>query len=109
MTWTVSLSGTKAATVGTEATLTTDTTNATYYFEVDCGAMVSGDIVELRIYLTTLSAGTSRVAWLNTIGPSPPICPISVSPCQASNISIAVSLKQTAGTARSYPWKLLRI
>jgi hypothetical protein len=109
MTWALAFSGTQAATVGTEITLATDTTNATYYFEVDGSALAAADIIELRIYVTTLSGGTSRVAWVNTFGPSPPICPILVSPSQPSNISLKVTLKQVAGTARSFPWKLLRI
>lgn len=108
MTWTVSASGTQAATVGTETTLATDATNGTYYFEVDASALAPGDMLELRIYTTTLAAGTSRVVWLSTFGPGPPSCPILASPCQPSSVSLSVSLKQTAGTGRSFPWKLLR-
>jgi hypothetical protein len=109
MTWSVSGSGTQAATIGTESTLATDATNGTYYFEVDASAMAPGDIIELRIYVKTLSGGTSRVAWVNTFGPSPPICPILPSPCQPSDQGISVSLKQLTGTGRSFPWKLLRM
>lgn len=109
MAWTVSSSGTQAATVGTEITLFTDTTNATYYFEVDASNMAIGDVVELRIYTMTLTGGTLRQAWVNTFGPSPPICPIIVSPSQPSNNSLQVTLKQISGAARSFPWKLLRI
>lgn len=109
MTWTVSASGTQSATVGTETTLTTDTSNATYYFEVDANALALGDVLELRIYVMTLSGGTLRQAWVTTIGPAPPICPIIVSPPQPSNQSLSVTLKQVAGTAKSFPWKLLKV
>ncbi len=109
MTWSVSASGTQTSTVGTEIALTTDTTNATFYFEVDCTVMVAGDIVELRVYTMTLGGGTLHQAWKDTIGPNLPVCPIRPSPPQPSDQSLKVSLKQTAGTARSFPWKLIRI
>ena len=106
--WTTSGSGTQTAVIGTEQTLATDTTNATYYFEVDVSALQLGDALELRIYVMTLGGGTLRVAWLSTFGPCQPVCPIAVSPPQPSNQEIQVTLRQTAGTARAFPWKLLR-
>lgn len=109
MTWNLSASGTQTSSIGAEQTLATDTTNATYYYEVDLNAMAAGDIVELRIYVKTLSSGTAHVAWKSTYGPVPPALPIAASPSQPSDQSISVSLKQTAGSPRSFPWKLLRI
>lgn len=109
MTWAVSSSGTQTAVISTEHTLTTDTTNATYYFEVDINNLANGDILELRIYTITLNGGTLRVAWKSTYGPIPPIQDIAPSPPQPSDQSCRVTLKQTAGTGRAFPWKLLRI
>jgi hypothetical protein len=109
MAWALSSSGTQAATVGTEHTLATDTTVATFYYEVDLTNMALGDIVELRIYTMTLAAGTLHVAWKSTYGPSPPVAAIAPSPSQPSDQSIRATLKQTAGTSRNFPWKLLRI
>jgi hypothetical protein len=109
MTWVLSASGTQSATIGTEFTLATDTTNASYYFEADITTLLNGDIIEFRIYTMTLSGGTLHLAWLSTFGPAPPIQDICPSPPQPSDQSIRVSMKQTAGTARSVPWKLLRI
>lgn len=109
MTWSLSSSGTQTASIGTEHTLTTDTTNGTYYYEVDIGNLANGDILELRVYTMTLSGGTLRVAWKSTFGPLPPVQDICPSPPQPSDQSIKVTLKQTAGTGRSFPWKLLRI
>jgi hypothetical protein len=109
MTWAVSASGTQTSVVGTEQTLTTDTTNATYYFEVDITNLAIGDILELRIYTITLSGGTLHLAWKTSIGPVPPANDISPSPPQPSDQSIRVTLKQVSGTARTWPWKLLRI
>jgi hypothetical protein len=109
MAWTVSASGSQTSTVGAEVTLTTDTNNGTFYFEADFTPMVAGDIVELRVYVMTLNGGTLHVAWKDTIGPILPVCPIRPSPPQPSDQSIRVTLRQTAGTARVFPWKLLRI
>lgn len=109
MTWTLSASGTQTATIGTETTLTTDTTNATYYFEVDMTNLVLGDILELRIYTATLSGGTLRLAWSSSYGPAPPIVDIAAAMPQPADQSCRVTLKQTAGVGRAFPWKLLRI
>lgn len=108
MTWSLSASGTQSATIGTEFSLATDTTNATYYFECDISALALGDVLELRVYTATLSGGTMRVAWKSTFGPVPPIQDITPSPPQPSDQSLKVTMKQVAGTARSVPWKLLR-
>lgn len=109
MTWTVSASGSNTLVIGTETTLTTDTTNGTYYFETDITNLAAGDVLELRIYTMTLSGGTLRVAWKTTFGPIPPIQDIAPSPPQPSDQSLRITLKQTAGTGRLFPWKLLRI
>lgn len=109
MTWVVSASGSQTSSIGSEQTLTTDTTNATYYFETDITNLANGDVLELRIYVMTLSGGTLRLAWKNTYGPVMPVGDIAPSPSQPSDQSIRVTLKQIAGTARIYPWKLLRI
>lgn len=109
MTWVVSSSGNQTSVIGTEQTLTTDTTNATYYFETDITNMVNGDVLELRIYVATLAAGTLRLAWKTTYGPVPPIGDIAPSPSQPSDQSIRATLKQVAGSPRVFPWKLLRI
>jgi hypothetical protein len=71
--------------------------------------MVLGDVLQLRIYTMTLSGGTLHLAWESSFGPIPPIQDIIPSPPQPSDQSIRVTLKQTAGVARLFPWKLLRI
>lgn len=109
MTWALSASGSQTSVIGTEHTLTTDVTNGTYYYEVALNNLANGDILELRIYTITLSGGTLQVAWKSTYGPIPPIQDAAPSPPQPSDQSIRVTLKQTAGSPRSYPWKLLRI
>ena len=109
MTWSLSSSGTQTSVISTEHTLTTDVTNGTYYFEVDITNLANGDVLELRIYTITLSGGTLHVAWKSTYGPIPPVQDIAPSPPQPSDQSIRATLRQTAGSPRTFPWKLLRI
>lgn len=109
MTWVLSASGSQTAVIGTEHVLTTDTTNATFYYEVNIANLAIGDILELRVYTITLTGGSLTVAWKSTYGPVPPIQDACPSPPQPSDISCRITLKQTAGTGRVYPWKLLRI
>lgn len=108
MTWTLDFSGTQTAVIGTEEVLATDTNNGTFYFQVRGNNLVNGDIVELRIYTMTLTGGTLEETWKTTVGPSPPACFVIASPPQPSDISIKFTLKQTAGTARTFDWKVLR-
>lgn len=101
-------SGTQAATISTEHTLVTDTSNRNYYCGVDLGAMQLGDVTEIRVYGILLSAGAERLLdyrvfanvqeeKIQRFGPYP------------ENISIKYTLTQTAGTGRSYPWNLLDV
>lgn len=101
-------SGTQAATVGTEHTLSTLTTVKTFVLVVDAGAMLNGDILELRVNTTVLTAGTSRLAYFGTYRDIQSM-PQKISIPIPSDISAVFTLKQTAGTGRSYPWKVLSI
>jgi hypothetical protein len=108
MSWTLDSSGTQTATIGTEHSLATSTSNATFVYEVDLSALAAGEVVELRVKGTTLTGGTAGQMWkgtytallVNVREASPPV---------ASDISINVTLKQISGTGRSFPWKLLRV
>jgi len=101
-------SGTQVATITTEHTLDTDTTGKTYVLVVDTGAMVNGDTLELRLKTKVLSGGTSRLAYMATfenIQAEPQKYSVPV----PANIEIVATLKQTAGTGRSFPWSLLSL
>ena len=101
-------SGTQTAAIGTEHTLSTITLNRTLLFVVDTGAMVNADVLELRVNTTVLSAGTSRLAYFASyrdIQGAPQKISIPI----PSDISSVFTLKQTAGTGRSFPWKVLSI
>ena len=105
---TLEASGTQTATVGTEHTLSTLTTNKVFVLVVDTGAMVNADILELRVNTTVLNAGSSRLAYMGTYRDIQ-VMPQKVSIPLPSDISAVFTLKQTAGTSRNYPWKVLSI
>jgi hypothetical protein len=108
MSWTLSSSGTPTLSIGSETTLVTDTNNATFVLEVDVTNMVNGDLLEIRIYTVTLSGGALTQAWKGTYQHNQ-VNDHKISPPIASDQSLKCTLKQTAGTGRAFPWKLLRI
>jgi hypothetical protein len=109
MTWVLSDSGTTAAlTIGTETTLATDTSNGTFVLQVDTSNLVLGDLLEIRIYTINLSGGTLTQTWKGTYQHTQ-INNEKISPPIASDQSIKCTLKQVAGTGRTFPWKMLRI
>lgn len=110
-------SGTQAAAIGTEQTLLDVAVAGTFTLHVDANAMASLDTLELRIYQIVLTGGTRRVVYLqsysnaqdastNDLSPIKISVPISNELTDAG--SLRFTLKQTAGTARSYPWKVLK-
>ncbi len=105
--------GTQAATVTTEHILSSVNEAGVYVFSVDTVNMVAGDILELRVYQMVLTGGTSRVAYLMTYYGAQSAndyikisVPISNELTDAT--SLRFSLKQTFGTSRNYPWKVLK-
>jgi hypothetical protein len=107
MTWVVDSSGSQTATVTTEHTLATPTTNATYVLSVDTVNLVNGDMVELRCY-DKVDGTNYALMWKATyqhiqIGNAKASPPIAVT-TQAK-----FTLKQTAGTGRVFPWSVRRI
>lgn len=99
-------SGTQAATIGTEHTLLTDTTNHDYVLVTDLAAMTNGDAVELRIYSIVLSGGTERLAYVRRFV-NVQFEPIKYSVPVPADISFRATLTQTAGVGRSFPWKVV--
>lgn len=104
----VESSGTQTAVISTEHSLATPSTAKTRVLIVDAANMVSGDTLELRIKGPVLSAGTERLIRLSTYSgvlnephtQSPPI----VMPQGGT-----ITLKQTAGTGRSFPWAVISL
>ena len=105
-------SGTQTATIGTEHTLLDVATAGTYTFHVDTFNLAAGDVLELRIYQIVLTGGTRRVAYLQQYLDGQPTddliklsVPISNELTDAG--ALRFTLKQTAGTGRAFPWKVL--
>ena len=103
-------SGTQAATVGTEHDLATPTSAGVRVLDVDTVNMVSGDEVELRIKKKVLSGGTIRVLYyVRYVGAQATDNLIKTSIPVPSEHGITVTLKQTAGTSRNFPWAVLTL
>lgn len=110
---TAEASGTQAATVGTEHTLADIATPGTFTLHVDAVNMALGDILELRIYQMVLTGGTRRVAYFQSyIGAQPTDDLIKISVPISNELTDAgalrFTLKQTQGTSRNFPWKVLK-
>lgn len=106
-------SGTQSATVTTEHFLTSPNEAGSYTFHVDLINMAAGDYVELRIYQMILTGGTQRVAYLEAFQGVQPADGLIVISVPISNEltdtnSLRFSLKQTLGTTRDFPWKVLK-
>lgn len=109
--------GTQSATIGTEHTLNTQTDSGVYIVTVNTKNMVNGDALELRAYTKVLT-GDSQ-AWLAysasyvnaqgdgaAVGSSAGGEVLKIAIPIASPFSLSFTLKQTAGTGRSYDWRV---
>jgi hypothetical protein len=106
-------SGTQTATVTTEHFLSSVNLAGTYTFSVDTNAMLAGDVLELRVYQMVLTAGTARVVFFVAYyGAQADHDKIKISVPIGNELTDAqalrFSLKQTFGTSRDYPWKVLK-
>lgn len=105
-------SGTQAASISTEHTLLDVAVAGLYTFHVDTVNMVSGDVLELRIYQIILTGGTRRVAYYAEFQHAQdPDDYIKISVPIGNELtdagSLRFTLKQTAGTGRNFAWKVL--
>lgn len=108
MALTSAASGTQSATITTEHTLTTQTTAGVYVLVVDMVNLALGDTVELRIKTKAKSGSTSRLAFIATYQHAQSelnkySIPVPI------DTEIVATLKQTAGTGRSFDWNLLKM
>lgn len=101
----VESSGTQTATVGTEHTLATPTTLNTRILSVDLTNLALGDVVELRLYAKVASGGSQVLYSLQTFAHTQiEDCYISVPVPMPYGGQL--TLKQTAGTGRSFAWNI---
>lgn len=105
--------GSQTATLTTEHFLASPDEVGTFTLHVDTINMAAGDVVELRVYQMVLTAGTQRVAYYQMyegVQPADDLIKISVpiSNELTDTNALRFSLKQTVGTGRVYPWKVLK-
>lgn len=105
---TLSSSGTQTSSVGSEHTLYNPTGNKFYTGYVDLTNMVSGDVVEIRVSLIVKTAGSYIQYWMSTYvdAQSNPLVYI---PSLPSDIGYKITLKQVAGTSRTFDWRIFEI
>lgn len=109
--------GTQTATIGTEHTLNTQTDSGVYIVGVNLKNMVAGDALQLRAY-TKILTGDAQ-SWLAyeaefanaegdgaAVGSSAEGEVLAFSVPIASPFSLTFTLKQTAGTGRSFDWRV---
>lgn len=110
---TAEATGTQTTTVTTEHTLDDVSAAGTYTLHVDLQPMAAGDAVELRVYQMVLTGGTRRVAYLATFtGAQPADDCIKISVPISNELTdsgaLRFTLKQTLGSTKNLPWKVLK-
>lgn len=110
----VAASGSQAATVGTEHTLTTLAGPGVYVFEVDASVLAAQDVLELRVKGPTLSGGTAQVHFYTAyygVQAADDVMKVSVPfAVDSAAGSHVCTLRQVAGAAgRTFPWKVLQL
>lgn len=111
----VAASGTQTATIGTEHTLTTQTTAGKklvlYIDTVNMADATTPDILEVRVYRKVLTGDTSRIVWsvqyVGDQGDGTATGQVVKQSIPINNeFSAAFTIKQTQGTGRSYTWSV---
>ena len=102
---TVQQSGTQLASIGNEVTVVGMTAANNYVFVVNATVLANGDVVEFRVKTQVASMiGEAYVGAYAHVQATPIVVSIPVP--VAANQAIQATIKQTAGTARSFPWEL---
>lgn len=103
-------SGAQAATINTEHALAQLSGVGIYVLEVDTSALVLGDALDIRIKTTCRPTDDLKTAYLESlVGVQANKNWHSVPVPVASGDQIAVTITQTTGTGRSFPWNLMRM
>ncbi len=110
---TLHASGTQVAVIGTEHILSSIAIAGVFTSHVDLNAMQAGDTLELRVYRKVLAGGVSRpfklLSFTGAQGADAQISdgdPFGNELAEADGLKF--TLKQTVGTGRSFPWKVLK-
>jgi hypothetical protein len=100
--------GTQLTVISTEHTLATLTTGKTFVIVFDATPMANGDVVEIRAKTKPRSGGTSTLAYLATYANAQGT-PVKYSVPIPANVELVVTLKQTAGSVRTFTYAVLSI
>ncbi len=103
---TVLTSGSQTATISTEHSLATVSTDEVIVLTASLANMVNGDVVELRIYGKVRSTDGEELLYRGTYGPGKPNPTMVQSVPVTSPHHCRATLKQTAGTGRAFVWAL---
>lgn len=95
--------GSQTATITTEHTLSTITAGGSYVLAVDLANLANGDIVELRVKTKLTSGDTLQLAYEGIYAHAQSRLNV-YSPPLASPIEFVATLKQVAGTGRTFIW-----
>lgn len=102
---TVESSGTQTAVIGTEHSLATTTAAKVYDLSVDTSNMINGDVLELRIKRKVLTGGAEALLFYAVFSHAQSE-PVKVSVPVVAPYGATFTLKQTAGTAKAFPWSV---
>lgn len=104
----VESSGTQTAVISTEHSLATPSTAKTRVLVVDTANLAAGETLELRLKGPVLAAGTERlirlVTFTGTLNE-----PNVQSPPVLMPQGGTITLKQTTGTGRAFPWAVITL
>jgi len=105
---TVSSNGTQTAVISTEHTLYNPVTSKFFTAYVDLTNMTSTDTTEIRVYVIAKTAG-SYIQYYMMSYTGVQTNPLVYIPPLPSDIGWKLTLKQTAGTGRTYDWKVYEV
>jgi len=98
--------GAQTTTIGTEHTLATLTTAGTYQLAADLSPMQVGDVVELRIKVKVRAASQSQQVFYASYADLQGQDVVALSPPVPAPFEFVATLKQVAGTSRSFEWSI---
>ena len=103
--------GSQTATISTEHTLngtTPETTDGIYQLFIDVANMVAGDALEIRIKEKARTGDTQRQLLLATLAGAQSD-QLWASPSLILMNGWDMTIKQTAGTGRAFPWSIRKV
>ena len=89
--------------LATEYTVHSTTTAGVYSFVLDTTAMANGDTLEVKVKIKVESGGADVIAY-QTIFSYLQSDPAKISVPVIAPYGFSCSIKQTAGTVRTFPW-----